>query len=269
MEMPTVIAGYEGRPQSRDALALARTLAEGWQARVVTVWVPEREEPYSTATHEALRDRIRAADRLRAAAGAVLDGGPEWEFSTEPALWPADGLKAVAREERARALVVGSSHRGPVGRAVLGSTATELLRTARCPVAVAPLGWARADRSEAMVIGVALDGCRDCEQALDGALALSDALGARLVAISVSGHGGPRLEAQLTTAAVAGAGQLRLEGGVADSLADASRELDLLMVGCRDSRWALGRPFRSVSRQLLQTAACPLLIVPESPVTTH
>jgi nucleotide-binding universal stress UspA family protein len=243
MSHATVVTGYEGRPQSRDALALARLLGRAWDASVLAVWVPDRDEPYSTATHEATRDRIQVAHQLRAEAGEVLDGGPDWELTTQPALWPADGLSRVAREQTARAIVVGSSHLGAIGRVVIGSTAARLLTAAPCPVAVAPRGWAHVRPLEASTIGVALDGCRDCEAALERATALSVSLDAHLVPLSVSDGGAAH---------------------VAEALADASHDLDLLVVGCRRCAGVLWRPLRSVSRRLVQTTACPLLVVPAS-----
>jgi nucleotide-binding universal stress UspA family protein len=261
--MPVVV-GYEGRPQSEDALELARLLAGAWAEDVLAVWVPEREERYSTQTHEALRERIQTGQQLRVAAGGVLAGGPEWELTTQPALWPADGLAEVAVEQTARALVVGSSHLGPVGRVVLGSTAAHLVTSALCPIAVAPRGWAAGKGPRATTVGVALDGCDDCEEALAQAVSLSSELGARLVALSVAENGDDRPEDQLARAAALGAERLRLEGHAADTLAAVSRDLDLLVVGCRASAGVFGRPLRSVSRRLLQTAACPLLVVPQS-----
>ena len=259
----TVVVGYEGRPQSEDALELARLLAGAWTSDVLAVWVPEREERYSTQTHEALRERIRTGQQLRVAAGGVLAGGPDWELTTQPALWPADGLATVAVEQGARALVVGSSHLGPIGRVVLGSTAARLVTQSPCAIAVAPRGWAAANGARATTVGVALDGCDDCEQALAQAVPLSSELDARLVALSVAETGGERPEEQLARAVAAGAERLHLEGHAADTLAAVSHDLDLLVVGCRASAGVLGRPLRSVSRRLLQTAACPLLVVPQ------
>jgi nucleotide-binding universal stress UspA family protein len=257
------VVGYEGRPQSRDALALARLIAAS-ESRLLAVWVPDRDEPYSTATHEALRERIQISRRLRDEVGTVLDGGLEWELTTQPALWASEGLAEVATEQDAQVLVVGSSHLGPIGRVVLGSTAARLVAGAPCPIAVAPRGWAAANGAKAATIGVALDGCEDCEGALGRALTLSEQLDARLVALAVSANGHEHPDEQLARAAAAGADRLVLDGNPADLLAEVSHDVDLLVVGCRASAGVLGRPRRSVSRRLLQTAACPLLVVPEA-----
>ncbi len=49
----------------------------------------------------------------------------------------ADKIRAVAGDVRTHLLVVGTSGRGGLGRAVLGSVAEDLVRTAPCPVLVA------------------------------------------------------------------------------------------------------------------------------------
>jgi len=70
-------------------------------------------------------------------------GGPVVRASISPGESdPADGLRELAVEHRAQLLVVGSSHRGPVGRIFPGSVGRKLLRGAPCPLAIAPRGFA-------------------------------------------------------------------------------------------------------------------------------
>ena len=59
---------------------------------------------------------------------------------------PADVIRAVAEEVRTHLLVVGTHGRGGARRALLGSVAEALVRTAPCPVLVARDGIATADR---------------------------------------------------------------------------------------------------------------------------
>jgi nucleotide-binding universal stress UspA family protein len=236
----TVVVGYEGRPQSRDALALARLLGSGWNASVLALWVPESDEPYSSTEPARRRVRIDAGRALRVSAGELMTGGQEWDFSIQPASAPARGLHDVAAEQGASAIVVGSSHLGPLGRVLVGSTAARLLIHAPCPVAVAPRGWADPSRPGPARVGVGLDGCPDCEVALSEAQALADGLGAGLVKVTVAD---PK--------------------HAADELAEASQDLDLLVVGCRACSGVVGHPLRSVSRRLIRTSACPLIVVPQ------
>jgi nucleotide-binding universal stress UspA family protein len=278
--MDAVVVGYEGRAQSRDALALARLLASVWDARVVATWVTEPSEPYSTETRKWQRSLREEAIRLRADARDLLDGTPEWDLRAYPAINASHGLHEVASEESARALVVGSSHLGPIGRVAIGSTAARLLIDSPCPIAVAPSGWAERNSTGGVTLGVGLDGCEECDGALAQARLLADGLGARLVALAVTPHPAPlgsnRKRARARAAELVGAqlerGELGhaermvLGGTPATALASASRELDLLVVGCRSCAGIAGRMLRSVPRRLTRSAACPLLVVPEQPV---
>ncbi len=235
-----IVCGYEGRPQSYDALALAGLLGAARDASVMAVWVPERDEPFSGAEKNQLRARIAASRDLKTGAAKLLDGVVDWDLAVQPASAPSRGLHDVAVEQEASAVVVGSSHLGPVGRAVLGSTAARLLVDAPWPVAVAPRGWAERGRVRAARIGVGQDGCADCVGALAEARALAESLAAELVELTV-----------------------KEPNRAAEALAAASADLDLLVVGCRTCSGVLGRPLRSVSRRLMRTAVCPLLVVPQ------
>jgi nucleotide-binding universal stress UspA family protein len=269
----TVVAGYEGRPRSRDGIALARLLGSAWDARVLAVWVPDRDERYSVTDHRLRRARIQASQLLRESAAELLAGFPDWDLTLQPASTPARGLHEVAAEQQASALVVGSSHLGPVGRVVVGSTAAGLLIEAPCPVAIAPRGWSDSERSRPTRLGVGLDGCPDCESALSEARTLADRLGVDLVALGVAETGrrfdrekAKRIDSQLDSASGWGAQAVRLEGHAAEVLAAASHDLDLLMVGCRACSRVVGHPRRSVSQRLIRTSGCPLLIVPQGSV---
>jgi nucleotide-binding universal stress UspA family protein len=59
-----------------------------------------------------------------------------------------------------------------------------------------------------------------------------------------------------------------LGGAPAAALAAASREVDLLVVGCRSSGGMVGHLLRSVPRRLTRVAACPLFVVPAERVGT-
>lgn len=51
---------------------------------------------------------------------------------------PGEGLLRIAEREHADLIVVGSSHRGTLGRVLPGSVPELLLHSASCPIAVAP-----------------------------------------------------------------------------------------------------------------------------------
>jgi nucleotide-binding universal stress UspA family protein len=200
----------------------------------------------------------------------------------------AHGLITFAGREEARLLVVGASHRGAVGEALLGTVGRSVLHGAPCPVAIAPRGFARSAPERVRVIGVAFDGSHESELALDEAIALADALGAtlRLVAVVHSGelfpdhawigvgdaryanavHEHHRRELDRGLARVPD--RLRATGVVtvgepAHALeSEAERGFDLLVVGSRGygpvRRVLLG----SGASQLLHNAPCPVIVCP-------
>jgi len=86
---------------------------------------------------------------------------------------PARALHDAAASTRADLVVVGSSHRGPVGRVLLGSVSERLLSGAPCAVAVAPLGYAGRQSPRLQSILIAFDGSPEAHLALSTACALA------------------------------------------------------------------------------------------------
>lgn len=214
----------------------------------------------------------------------------------------ADGrnLADLARTENADLVVLGSTHRGPLGRVVPGATVGHLLGEAPCAVAVAPPGFGRpadgdlgwrplsgdTDDVGMRVVGVGFDGSRAANRALDIATELALANGAALRVYAVakryahppapdaSGHvGGIPTEAeslreQLHEAVASLPPEARalpvfLRGIPAvELIAAAELGVDVLVLGSRS-----GGPIRralhgSVSSAVLQGATCPVLISP-------
>src|SRR5688572_15324143 len=133
-----LIIGYERTEQGDDALALGRLLAEALALRPTVATV--LPTPGRGASPEEAAATAR--DGLREAIGQLLDG-----LDPEPLACfdrsPARGLYNLAGERGAALIVVGSTHRGPVGRVLRGSVGDNLLNGAPCAVAVAPRGYAR------------------------------------------------------------------------------------------------------------------------------
>jgi nucleotide-binding universal stress UspA family protein len=209
-------------------------------------------------------------------------------------------LAELARSEEADLIVLGSTHRGPLGRVVPGSTVAHLLADAPCAVAVAPPGFAGPadagaewrplggdlEETGIRVVGVGYDGSRPAGEALKIAADLALANGAALRVYAVarrfahvpsadgSGHSPrPPTEAealrQALDEAVAGLpSQTRalpvfLRGFAADELIDAVKlGVDLLVLGSRGGG-PIRRSFRhSVSNAVLSRASCAVLISP-------
>jgi len=140
----TIGVGFDGSPEARQALDVARRLASSTAGSVhlVAVGAPPGHGPATTldAPAPASVDQQRPASSeaiVAAAARTVAAGGIEvrGEVVSGP---PAAGLERVS--EQVDLLVLGSRGYGPASRTLLGTTADQVLRTAHCPVIVVPRG---------------------------------------------------------------------------------------------------------------------------------
>ena len=145
--MSTIVAGYDGSPSSRAAIAHAVTLAAG--GRVVVVHAHEAAPEHLNARWREVLDADHV-DRAREVLDEILLdenqelGGARWEARLEPGD-PADAILRVAEEVGAEALVVGSHGYGALS-SLLGSVSHELLRRADRPVTVIPLRAVRREQ---------------------------------------------------------------------------------------------------------------------------
>jgi nucleotide-binding universal stress UspA family protein len=184
-------------------------------------------------------------------------------------------------------LVVGSSHRGRLGRVLPGGVGERLLHAAPCAVAIAPRGYTgTADGIRR--IGVAFADTPESQDALDAAATMATLGHGRLSAYTVfepprMGPGGatpgwvPPADYDATTWMVNAEDELReripagvdadvkvLEGDAAELLAAASEGLDVLLCGSRGYGPLRTVLLGSVSARLAHTAACPLLVLPRA-----
>ena len=182
---------------------------------------------------------------------------------------PARELREAAEAERADLIVIGSSHRGTMGRVYPGSVGDHLLHHAHCAVAVAPRGYARGDHYGFGIAGVGFDGRPESQRALALGRRLAAQLGARLRIVAVGGE----LEAKLEDAAafarlpdaeghVIEVDPVLREGDPAEVLADEGVELDLLVVGSRGHGAILRTMLGSVGSHVIRTCPCPVMVVP-------
>jgi len=262
-----VLVGYDGGDTSEDALAFAGVFAgptgtitaacAGANADAVLARLSERERPRPLTV--AARGRT-----------------------------PAHALRDLVDERGYDLVVVGSTHRGKVGRVLAGTTADALLHGGPCAVAVAPLGY--RDRGGGLRrIGVGFDGTDASRHALAAAHAIAADRGAELVVLRVysaipamvvgdetaaayafaADPEEPQRAAQAgLDAAIAGLGgdvPVRgelMEGDPRAVLAERSADLDLLVVGSK-GHGTLGRVLLgSVSHYLMHESAAPVLAVP-------
>jgi nucleotide-binding universal stress UspA family protein len=273
------LVGFDGSDGGRDALELARAIGEPAETRVLVVAViPYGPLPVDFSTLED--DSAKEAGTLFEEARERL-AGLEVECRAFGGGSAAQVMTDIAEAEEIDLIVVGSPHRGAIGRALIGSVAESLLHGAPSAVVVAPRGYAGGRHDRFLRITVAYDGTSESKAALKWAEALATRTEATLEIVTVvappvtmPGMVGyvpvdpPEPDKVLNEAirsvdsglAVTGR---RLDGPPARALAEACEDgADLLVAGSRRygplTRVLLG----SVSTQLIRQASCPVLVVP-------
>lgn len=283
--MRKIVIGQDGTEQGRDALELGRVMARILGARPVVVRALTWPSHLMDAG-EIERAAEAETKELFAIAADHLDGlSPEMRWRVDRSA--AAALYELAEDEKALLVIVGSSHRGPLGRVLPGSVGSSLLQGAPCGVMVAPRGFAQRDEHSLRRVGVGFDGTPEAWCALETAIGLASRLRASLSILTVSDFPRYGYTAALSTLApdeletCEHEGQRRLQelaqqrvpaslptekrlllGDPARVLADAAEDLDLMVVGSRGygplRRVLLG----SVSRHLVRSVPCPVLILP-------
>ncbi|HWN72201.1 MAG TPA: universal stress protein, partial [Solirubrobacterales bacterium] len=179
-----LLVGYDGSEGGRDALALARVLGEATGASVLVVTVL----PYGPLPipYEILEEEeAERAKPLFEEAKQRL-GDLEVETRAFGGGSAAAVINDLAEKEAVDAIVVGSPHRGPVGRTLIGSVADGLLHGAPCEVLVAPHGYASEEHGPFRTIAVAYDDTPEAKAALKRAEAIALACRATIVVYTVS-----------------------------------------------------------------------------------
>jgi nucleotide-binding universal stress UspA family protein len=296
---PRIVLGFDARSGGEDAAALAALLATSKSAVLAAIIVP-------------LPPRVIGDPPIKAAAGArtwqdvcsdlehqglealaeralPLLSGLEVESTAILDDSTARALTWLCEREKADMLVIGSTHRGTLGRLAAGTTAERLLNGSPCPVALAPRGFAEAERGPIETVGVGYDGSEVSALAVQAAAELALEHGAELQLISVvdpDSHAEARVLGEALDA-LTGQGlrdrradQAReaaerildelpaalrrtveiVHGDPVETLQARSSSLDLLVVGARGygalRRVLLG----SVSIGLTRVARCPVIV---------
>ena len=177
----TIVVGYDEPERGGEAIALAEALRDPRHGSLLLTSAylptPVPAAPFVVATRSCA---IPPSASSRRRARNSRDGSRCARSRSRPR--PPRALTETAEREHADLVVVGSSHRGKVGRVLPGTTAERLLHGAPCAVAVAPRGYARDDIRH---IGVAYEGSPEAEAALRAAEALALELGAALTVYCV------------------------------------------------------------------------------------
>jgi nucleotide-binding universal stress UspA family protein len=205
----------------------------------------------------------------------------------------ARGLARAIDELSPELVVIGSTSRGSKGSMLLGTTAERVIHVSECPVAVVPNGYRRPEGGVA-AIGVAYTAQPEADAALRVAVALARTSGATLRLIAVVDPKHAREEAHGlmaeqhhevgTEAQTAARTRLGIEAQARARMAElasdvdadvdimvdepvralvaASAHLDLLVIGSRGLGPRRSVVLGSVSRRVVDRAACPVVVIP-------
>lgn len=280
--MRSVVVGYDGSESGREAVALATLLTRALGGRVVVVVVDEIHLLTGPAPGDEEHERALRATRdegVSAASGVEAEGRVIWGSVPEC-------LEVIATDVGADLIVVGSTHRGAIGRVAPGSVGDRLLAGAPCAVAVAPRGFASGDVGVRRV-GVGFNGEAESWAALRLADGIAGALRASLTvigAVPVVPRIGSRVshteagyervvsswlaerigEAADACSSGAAVTEALEHGDPAEILVGSSEDLDLLVLGSRGygpvGRVLLG----GVASRVITGAACPVIVTPRS-----
>jgi nucleotide-binding universal stress UspA family protein len=281
--MSEILVGIDDSAGAEDALAFARRLADATGARLqLASAYPYEEWPSRVASHEFgafLRDEAQSVlDRRAASLGTV----PTHTIADHS---PARALHQLAERIGAALIVVGSTHRGAIGRVLPGSTGERLMHGSPCPVAIAPRGYAA--EGPIAVVGVGYDASDEAEAALWAACRVARAFNAHLRVIRVfdaTRVGTPalmtlpgyeaynqdyerdqreRLEHTVATLpSDISAEAMFLSGRPGSELATQSQVVDLMIVGSRGYGPMAAVMLGGTSHTLIRDAACPVVVLP-------
>ncbi len=196
-----IVLAHDGAAGGADALALAVALSYGHEATTAvvativvpfpphTVGDPPIHVAAGTRDWEELCDDLRARglQRLEEQVVPRLMGleGLEVHKAVELDDSPPRGLMLLCEERHPDLLVLGSSHRGVLGRILPGATAERLLAGAPCSMVITPAGYSASPPEAISRIGVGFDGSDLAVAAVEEAARLALRLDARLEVISV------------------------------------------------------------------------------------
>jgi nucleotide-binding universal stress UspA family protein len=259
---PLVIAAVDGEEGTPDVVTLACALARRLDGRILVAHVYPGAGRLSPVPARGLEPQPpRRAEEVLVRAASLASGIEDVELRAIEDRSVGPALVTLARQERAAAIVVGST----------GRTGERLVHGAQALVAVAPRGSARRSHAHAALIGCAFDGSPEAAQALAVAerLAAKDRAALEVITwVDPSDPGRARRVRKEAERAIAG-----LSRGVAaeavlvpdtgdEVLGERSGALELLVCGSRAHGSVHAVLLGSFSARLLGAARCPVLVVP-------
>ena len=284
----TIVVGVDGLQGGRDALALAQRMGDLAGGELVAVHV----HPYEPFPLRGLRTDVEALAQDEAQAlleGQLAEAGVQARAIATAETSPGRGLHRIADGLEADLIVIGSPHRGALGRVVAGDTARAVIQGATRPVLVARQS---AATFAGEVVGVGYDGSPESRAALAWAERLALAIGATVHVLCAAeppqgfspgiSYGinwvalaPERLEYAegLVAEAVAelgnGATGEAVAGVARDELVRLSEQVDLLVLGSRGYGPLRRALLGGSADRIVHGAACPVVVVPRGAHEEH
>ena len=273
-----IVVGYAGDRAGRDGMLLATRLAGLCSAQLTIVF--PYHPLFATETAEAVEQRIRAELQ------ALLGSHPALEHARlhwSNASWPIRALHELAEFEHADLIVFGAAPEH-LGRRHL-SLMERMVHGAPCSVAVAPDTYADSQPPPIRRVGVGFTDTAEGRAAAFAAGELATAAAEPLSIVSGSGLTAglagyaamspdlPEVEQEMYEQATAAAERLVDEldapahievrrGEPTRVLVDATRALDLLVLGSRGYGPLRQVLLGGVSAEVMRRASCPVLVMP-------
>jgi nucleotide-binding universal stress UspA family protein len=273
-----VLVGVDGRPNGRDAIALASLLTDP-DGKLTLAHVHTGDlRPSHAIAPGLVREEREASHKLLEAERAAAD--VKADLISIVSMSPGRGLHEQAEEQNADVIVVGSCSHGAFGRAMLGDDTRGALNGAPCAVAVAARGYADG-RASITKVGVAYNASPESEAALTIAHELVAPTSATVHALEVvsiptyayTGIIPPAIGESIEVMIREANGRMKelpdveghaVYGLAAEELAAFGDQVDILVVGSRGygpvKRLVLG----STSDYLERHARCSLLVLPRA-----
>lgn len=277
-----IVVGIDGTDGGRDALALAKQLADDQTEIFVVSVFPHKRTPSRGSVGGYEKILREESEKLLA---QVIAGDDRCRPRAIADASPSRALHEIAAVEQADLIVVGSCHRGVVGRVLLGDASRGTLHGAPCAVAIAPRNHSFGSPGRPLsTIGVAFDGSPESEEAVNFAESLAREVGAGLKLMTVA-EGPAAFAPQYAYAydwtEIAGANRKLAQERIADLAADIdvpvqtkvveglpgsalerfSEETDLLIAGSRGRGAFRQAILGSTTSRLAHHSACPLIVV--------
>ena len=279
--MKKILVGYDGSEQGRDAIHLADALRTAFGSELLVAVVDEvgpvvDDMPTYGAERAALFTKKLAEAREELAGATFVE---RTGVGSVPAV-----LEEIATAEEADMIVLGSTHRGGLGRVLPGSVGDRLLNGGPCAIAVAPRGFSARHSTGSSTLAVGYDGGAESRAALSFAEELAQGLGWKLLLVAVArsnpaaslhAPGIPRDDADLRSHLAELLREARgtlspetptestiLTGEPAAQLAHATNDADLLVVGSRGYGPLRRVLMGGVAREVIRAAHCPVVVVP-------